>query len=244
MNVQSSNLILRDLNSVAELKQAERLQKDVWGEDDPVDNSDIMLAIQHEGGLVVGAFDNDRMLGFLFAFPTNRPEVQHSHRLAVHPDSRGMGLGLKLKWYQRDWCLERAITLVRWTYDPLRSINAGLNISGLGATAATYHQDYYGKMEGINAGLASDRLLAQWHLSSPSVVARAKDPHKRIDPITPPGALRVAIPSDFSTLLAGNLDKAVDERMRVRKALMDAFAEGYFIADFDKRSREYILTKR
>ncbi|MCX8955631.1 GNAT family N-acetyltransferase, partial [Ruegeria sp. NA] len=82
----------------------------------PSDNSDIMLAIQQEGGLVAGAFKDRRMLGFLFGFPTSHPDAQHSHRLAVHPDSRGMGLGAKLKWYQRDWCLQRGINVVRWTY--------------------------------------------------------------------------------------------------------------------------------
>ena len=182
MNQPTPELTIRELNSVEELKRSEAFQREVWGQDDPADNSDIMLAIQHEGGLVAGAFSEGRMLGFLFGFPTSQPDVQHSHRLAVHPDSRGMGLGVKLKWYQRDWCLERGITTVRWTYDPLRRVNANLNIARLGATAGTYYHDYYGKMEGINAGVASDRLLAEWHLTAPEVVHRAENP--RTPPVT------------------------------------------------------------
>jgi predicted GNAT superfamily acetyltransferase len=235
----TSELTIRELNSVEELKRSEAFQREVWGEDDPADNSDIMLALQHEGGLVAGAFAEGRLLGFLFGFPTNQPDVQHSHRLAVHPDSRGMGLGVKLKWYQRDWCLERNITTVRWTYDPLRRINASLNIARLGATAGIYYQDYYGKMEGINAGVASDRLLAEWQLTAPDVVHRAENPR------TPPVSgddLRVEIPADFGTLLLNDLQGAIAERLRVRAALTAAFADGFRVSGFDTETCEYLLT--
>lgn len=239
MSQPAPDLTIRELNSVAELKRSEDFQREVWGEDDPADNSDIMLALQHEGGLVAGAFAEGRMLGFLFGFPTSQPDIQHSHRLAVHPDSRGMGLGRKLKWYQRDWCLDRGITMVRWTYDPLRRVNASLNIATLGATARTYYADYYGKMEGINAGVASDRLLAEWHLQAPEVAQRAEG--RRVEPISD-AVLRVAIPSDFSALLATDLDQAVAERFRVRKILTKAFSQGLFISGFDTKSGEYLLS--
>ncbi|MCV2863949.1 GNAT family N-acetyltransferase [Albidovulum sediminicola] len=242
MNIAGDGLILRELSGVAELKASEAFQRTVWGEDDPADNSDLMLAIAHEGGLVAGAFKDGRMLGFLFGFPTRDPKVQHSHRLAVHPDSRGMGLGLKLKWFQRDWCLARGITLVRWTYDPLRRINAGLNITRLGATAGTYYTDYYGKMEGINAGVASDRLLAEWHLTAPGVQRRAEAPEASMDLPETPLTRRVMIPEDFGALLSNDLPRAVSERLRVRAALTSAFDEGYRITGFDMKTREYLLT--
>ncbi len=241
MTVNPDDVELRELDSVAELKHAEDFQRTVWGEDDPADNSDIMLAIQHEGGLVAGAFVEGRMLGFLFGFPTSQPHIQHSHRLAVHPDARGLGLGVKLKWYQRDWCLARDITSVRWTYDPVRRINASLNINRLGATSGTYHCDYYGKMEGINAGVASDRLLAEWDLNSDAVANRAKNL-----PLSPPDDLdnfTLEIPSDFGALLASDLDAAIAERMRVRDALMTAFAEGFRITGFSNASCRYLLSK-
>ncbi|RNF34169.1 GNAT family N-acetyltransferase [Paracoccus methylarcula] len=233
---------IRELASLAELKRAEQFQREVWGKDDPADNSDLMLAIQHEGGLVAGAFLEGRMLGFLFGFPTSRPEIQHSHRLAVHPDSRGMGLGVKLKWFQRDWCLQRGITLVRWTYDPLRRINASLNIARLGATAGTYHEDYYGQMEGINAGIASDRLLADWQLTSSGVKARASD--TGLDPDAPAEMdLTIAIPEDLDALIARDLDRARSERLRVRHELTSAFADHYRITGFDNTACRYILSR-
>lgn len=235
--------VLRELDGIAEMKLSETLQKEVWGQDDIPDNADILLAIQHEGGLVAGAFVDGRMLGFLFGFPTSDPTAQHSHRLAVHPDSRGLGLGLKLKWFQRDWCLARGITHVRWTYDPLRRINAGLNIARLGAVADTYYLDYYGKMEGINAGIASDRLLADWPLASPGVAARAAGTGAAVPPASEV-CQRVAIPADLDALLANDLDQAIAERARVRAALTDAFASGRFISGFDTKTGEYLLSEK
>lgn len=229
MTAAGTDVVLRELDGVAELKQAEAFQRTVWGKDDPADNSDLMLAIQHEGGLVAGAFVAGRMLGFLFGFPTSDPKVQHSHRLAVHPDSRGLGLGARLKWYQRDWCLARGITSVRWTFDPLRRINANLNIARLGATAQVYLPDYYGQMEGINAGVASDRIIADWALAAPQEAAADV-------------AQQIVIPQDFGALLADDLELAIAERLRVRAEMTAAFAQGLRITGFDAQTCAYRLS--
>lgn len=238
-----TGLVIRELLSVAELKSAEVFQRLVWGEDDPVDNSDLMLAIQHEGGLVAGAFQEGRMLGFLFAFPSTTPATQHSHRLAVHPDSRGRGLGAKLKWYQRDWCLERRITRVRWTYDPLLSVNATLNISRLGATAHIYHENYYGEMSGINAGVPSDRLLAEWQLDDADVAARAKM-GKIPRAQEPLDARYISIPFHFSNLIKTDQAQAISERLRVRSEMQQMFAQGYRLVDFDRHTHRYQLRRK
>ena len=121
------SVVLRDLAGMDDFRLAENLQRVVWGEGDQPDPADLMMVIAAEGGLAAGAFRGDELLGYVFAFPTATPGVQHSHRLATHPQARGLGLGAALKWYQRDWCLNRGINLVRWTYDPLRHANASLN---------------------------------------------------------------------------------------------------------------------
>ena len=240
MTAVNTEVELRELDGVVELKHAEDFQRSVWGADDPADNSDLMLAIQHEGGLVAGAFVEGRMLGFLFGFPTKDPQVQHSHRLAVHPDSRGMGLGARLKWYQRDWCLARGITSVRWTFDPLRRINAYLNIARLGATANVYLPDYYGKMEGINAGVASDRIVAEWSLEEPRVKRLAEGIGGEDE--EPANSLHLKIPQNVEDLLSNDIDLAIVERQRVREEMTAAFNKGYLITGFNPTISAYILT--
>ncbi|WP_237154752.1 GNAT family N-acetyltransferase [Oryzibacter oryziterrae] len=231
------SIVLRDLRGMAEFHAVEDLQRQVWGADDLIDPGDLMMVVQEEGGLVAGAFDEHRLLGYVFGFPTVTPGVQHSHRLAVHPDARGLGLGAALKWYQADWCLKRGITHVRWTFDPLRLPNAALNIGRLGATASVYHRDYYGKMGGINAGTASDRLLADWRLDSARVAAcRAGARDDAADPSD-----RVAIPADFAGLLARDSDAAAAARLAMRDALESAFAAGLAIIGIDVKAPAYLL---
>lgn len=232
-----SGVLLRDLAGMEELRDAEALQREVWGEGDLPDPADLMLAIQAEGGLVGGAFLSGRLVGYVFAFPTRDPEVQHSHRLAVGPAARGLGLGARLKFYQRDWCLARGIARVRWTFDPLRALNAALNIGRLGATSNTYLPDCYGEMAGINAGLGSDRLLADWDLGSARVAARAGQGE------APPEGepLPLALPEDLGTLARRDPAEAVRLRLALRAALQAAFARGDRITGFDRRARRYLL---
>lgn len=232
-------LTFRDLKGMDEFREAEALQREVWGEDDTPDPADLMMVIQHEGGLVAGAFQGDRLLGYVFGFPTTTAGVQHSHRLAVRAEARGLKLGVRLKWFQHDWCAGRGIHLVRWTFDPLRLTNATLNIATLGAGVRTYLADYYGQMAGINAGTASDRLLAEWRIGAPEVAAA------RAGQGGPPSGnvvRRVAIPPDFERLLAEDPAAANAARQVMREALTAAFARGEAIAGLDRATGEYLLT--
>ena len=234
------SIVIRDLAGMAEFRAAEALQKAVWGEDEIVDPADLMMVIQVEGGLAAGAFDDDRLIGYIFGFPTATPGEQHSHRLAVLAEARGLGLGGKLKWYQADWCRAHGIDHVRWTYDPLRLTNAVLNIEKLGAAVSTYLPDYYGAMVGINAGTASDRLVADWALGS-ARVERRRQRQPVLSPAAVAAAERVAIPADFSALLMSDLDAAKAARLRVRAALQEAFGRGLAIVGVDGRTAEYLL---
>ena len=88
-----TELTFRDLRGMAEFRAAEDLQRSVWGAGDAPDPADLMMVIQAEGGLVGGAFAEGRLLGYVFGFPTRDPQVQHSHRLAVLSEARGLRLG-------------------------------------------------------------------------------------------------------------------------------------------------------
>jgi len=232
-----TDISFRDLSGMADFFRAEALQRDVWGHDDTEDPADLMMVIQAEGGLAAGAFRGDALLGYVFGFATRTPHIQHSHRLAVRAEARGMGLGLALKWYQRDWCLAQGITHVRWTYDPLRAANAALNIHRLGGQAQTYYPDYYGPMAGINKGVASDRLLVDWYLDTPRVAACAAGKQ----PVLHGSALRLPVPADFGQMIEDDLPAAGTARLHLRAAMQTAFAGGLMVQDFDPVGREYLL---
>ncbi|MGL4611879.1 MAG: GNAT family N-acetyltransferase [Trueperaceae bacterium] len=250
---------IRELRGIEELALTEELNCIVWGQDDLPDDKDLLRALQDEGGLLAGAFTPAHELAaYLFAFPTRNPHVQHSHKLGVHPTYRKYGLGVRLKWFQRDWCLARGLQLVRWTFDPLRSVNAHLNIHKLGATANTYKENYYGVMPGINAGAPSDRLVAEWFLNDPNVVKRSNQqdflPTTQIAPANEvingkpvrtflelDSNVTIEIPNDFAALLAANQTLAVHWREHSREVFGHYFSRGYRLTDFSFATSSYTL---
>jgi predicted GNAT superfamily acetyltransferase len=168
----------------------EALSRAVWpGPDIDVVPAHLLLAVAHNGGLVAGAFAGDRLAGFVFGFPglaagPDGLQVKHcSHQLGVHPNNRDGGLGFELKRFQREFVRGQGIRLVTWTYDPLLSRNARLNIAKLGAVCNTYLRDAYGQLrDDLNTGLSTDRFQVDWWLDSPRVAMRmAEAPHRTPD---------------------------------------------------------------
>ncbi len=218
------SLSYRDLRGLQEMKAAYDLQHLVWGDDDLADPPDLMMVVQSEGGCVAGAFDGDVLAGYVFAFPTKDPDVQHSHRLAVRPEYRSFGLGAGLKHYQRDWCAARGIKIIRWTYDPLIARNANLNINRLGAVGRSYHVNYYGAAGRYNGGVDTDRVVAEWHVQG--------RPQTSVED-------RLRIPSDFLEMLAQDGPAAEQARLSCRAAMLQRFEAGLVIVDFERDSCSY-----
>jgi chorismate synthase len=242
------NYELREIVGNTEMQNLAALERQIWNSDHVP--AELYRAMQDEGALLAGAFTPDNTLvAFVFGFPTSIPGVQHSHALGVTLEHRAAGLGAKLKWFQRDWCLTKGIHTIRWTYDPLRVPNAKLNIAKLGATASSYLENYYGTLTGINAGAPSDRVMAEWVLNEPRVIARHSGQPETLSDApeinTVEGEqpleinleldapyLKMRLPNDYSRTLSQNPDLALAWRLHGRNILQHYFARGYRIAGF------------
>ncbi len=164
-------MTIRPLSEIAEFQACVELQRETWGSAD----IDIMPAryfvtSTHIGGLVLGAFDGDRFVGFVNATPALRNGMVYwrSHMLAISGDYWNSGIGAELKLTQREHALERGIHLIEWTYDPLESKNAHLNIRKLGAIVRRYYVNLYGRTtSALQKGIDSDRVIAEWWLDKP-----------------------------------------------------------------------------
>jgi predicted GNAT superfamily acetyltransferase len=257
------------------------VQKQVWGMPDIlVVPTHLLITAQKNGGLVLGAFNEEgRMVGYLFGFlGTTEPtsEDQHvarrlkhcSHMTGVLPEYQAKGVGYLLKLRQRDHALSQGLDLVTWTYDPLESMNANLNLSKLGVISNTYVRDIYGQMtDGLNVGLATDRFHVDWWIRSQRVTERIEKGAKKLslDDVLEQGAKKVneaiigsggqlrpvacdvaaatervvvEIPADFQAIKATDMSLAGEWRAHTREIFCRYFDAGYTLTEFHSEVEE------
>jgi len=175
---------IRLIESPQDLGTVEDLQRLIWsGNDTEIVPVHLFRAAVHNGGLVIGAYVEEKLVGFVFGFigiddlGGQKRLIHASHMAGVHPEFRDAGLGYKLKRAQWQMVRAQGIDRITWTYDPLQSRNANLNIAKLGAVCSTYISNYYGEMrDELNMGMPSDRFQVDWWVNSNRVKKRMNKP--------------------------------------------------------------------
>jgi predicted GNAT superfamily acetyltransferase len=166
---------LRDIRDLDGCRAVVGVQETVWGRDSEVVPASLLVASIKRGGVLVGAYEGNELVGFVWSLPGWRDDerTHWSHMLGVVPGARGHRTGERLKWAQRDRVLAQGVKLIEWTFDPLQALNAHLNLSLLGCVAGAYLVDAYGRMSGpLHRGTPTDRLVAEWWIERPHVVRR------------------------------------------------------------------------
>ncbi|MFI6318116.1 GNAT family N-acetyltransferase [Nonomuraea sp. NPDC050556] len=229
--------MITELTEVADHHRAAELITKIWGI--PLLDPGLIRTIAHVGGYVAGARCGDDLTGISIGFFAADGHL-HSHITGVLPDARG-GLGYALKQHQREWALARGVQEVSWTFDPLVRRNAYLNFHKLGARAAAYVPDFYGRMrDTINAGGDTDRLYVTWHLtpptpqplpdSPPTILVSADGTRTTTHPRNH-DHVAIATPMDIETLRTESPAQAQQWREAVRDALTTALSTGHEITD-------------
>ncbi|MGD2206087.1 MAG: GNAT family N-acetyltransferase [Anaerolineae bacterium] len=261
-----NDITIRLLESVDEFQACHQVQKVAWQFPDlliiPYTQ---IITVQQNGGAVLGAFDGAELIGFVFGYlgrQRTRPLYLFSQRMGVLPAYQGKGIGERLKWAQRAWAVEQGLDRVLWTYDPLESPNAWLNITKLGGLARHYERDIYGQHNTpLHNHLPSDRLLVEWELLSERVLARLSadwspptvdelltqaDPplnpvswDSRGHPCSGPSdlsrderTLLVEVPAAWQDLRKADMALAADWRGKTRKSFEHYLAQGYVVSGY------------
>ncbi|TMR23688.1 GNAT family N-acetyltransferase [Nonomuraea turkmeniaca] len=159
-----AGVVVRELREIDEFREVYRLFDQIWHPDPhnaPI-SVELMIGFAHTGNYVAGAFEASTLVGASVGFRAEGGAL-HSH---VTGAVMGRGVGYALKLHQRDWCQERGLERITWTFDPLVRRNARFNLVKLGAMPEEYLEDFYGAMaDAINEGDVSDRLLAVWQVA-------------------------------------------------------------------------------
>lgn len=255
------SIFFRDIESIADIREIEDLQIEVWGDDErdivPLNQ---LVAARYVGGTLIGAFDGKKLVGFVYGFygHLRGSVVHHSHMLAVLPAYRSHDVALRLKLAQRERVLaDRIADRITWTFDPLQSLNAHFNFAKLGVVTDTYKVDVYG-----DAGTSflhrngTDRFFVTWLVESEwvrnrilkqSIPARSYTsalqllgtsssglPERRANPDELSGAdsVLIGIPANINEIEKSNFDVARLWREETRRAFSESLAQGFVVTEY------------
>lgn len=255
---------------IPQLNEVVLLQERTWGVGS-VSPIPQLIATVHNGGVVIGAFDKEKLVGFCYGFSgyVNKRNILVSHMMAIDPEYRNLGIGNQLKILQKEWAEEYGYEKIVWTFDPLESRNAYLNIHKLGAYVRKYYPSYYGEMSNdlINKGLPSDRFLVEWDITTledelfikevpatPSEAEKLVDatkvdsfdqPVRLLDSIEEPYYL-VAVPANIHELKKVNMGLAQEWRYILREVFTELFSKNYALVDMvqGRETINYYVVKK
>lgn len=246
MTGRAEHIDVRPLRSMAECQAAAELQREVWGTDyTDVVPATFLHVLDYVGGLAAGAFDESgELLGFVFGVSGIRDgELVHwSHMLGVRVAARNLGLGRRLKEYQRDTMQAIGVKRILWTFDPLMSKNAYFNLVRLGARVVDYVTDMYGTTSSpLHLGMPTDRLIVCVDTASCPLETRTAAPvappvltaFPQMNDVTlsrsapPPEHALIEIPADILELLAVSPSAARTWRLAVRDYFLWALSQGF-----------------
>jgi predicted GNAT superfamily acetyltransferase len=266
-------ITIRPMTTYDEFLACEDIQRLAWKMDGDRDvvPAHMLKPLAEYGGIVLGAFnDSGKLVGFVYGFIGRvddqrvewmaTPYILCSEMMGVLPEYRSQAVGYRLKLAQRDFALAEGFKLIVWTYDPLLSLNANLNIAKLGCVCRRYVEDAYGQMSGIYAGLNTDRFSVEWWIASQHVKSVLEGETRMLDldtllseglsiinPTTPGGAglprpgrdlsgndarLLVEVPANIQRIKEADLALAQDWRAHTRELFEAAFDRSYVVTGF------------
>ena len=257
----------RALTTMKELALVQELDMKIWGMD-PVPLHQTSTAIKN-GGLMLGMFDGEQLIGFSYSFAGMKEGKTYlcSHMLGIDPDYQSQGLGEIMKWKQREHAIDMGYDLMKWTYDPLETKNAKLNLSKLNGICDIYIENCYGNMtDKLNKGLPSDRFEIHWHLKSKHVAEKqsiAVEDAVMLNKIyindenlpvfqaleniaTDADMYAMVVPKQFQALKLIDHKLAFDWRLKTREYFQKMFAKGFAVFHLEVQDDEsiYYLVKK
>ncbi len=231
----TSEYTIRECTTIEDFAGCINLQRVVWQFED-LDVTPVrgFVVARNSGGFTYGAFDaHDQMVGFAHALPAFTPEQKpyyYSQMMAVLSHLRNTGIGARLKLAQRDHALRTGIPLITWTFDPLQSRNAYLNIIKLGGVVRTYKINFYGHASSstLHRGLDTDRLFVEWWVNSQHVADAVAGKRRTDAPVA-----SVEVPRDIEAIKHRNMQEAQNWQAQIRAGFQKYLSEGLYCAGFE-----------
>ncbi len=222
-----------------------------------------MQLVSNRGGIILGCFCDDQLVGYNFAFPCISPTLGvylFADSMGFLPSYQKKHLGYHVKHFQYKLARSKGIRYIVWTYDPLKGVNASINIHKLGGSIVRYMPDHYAWIKNnadqtgsTCSSFPEDRFEVIWDLLSEKVAERMEKKNvttwENLNQIPVVHPLEIdqklfqyskmnypdvciEIPLDFQTMLTTEPSLALQWRLSSRKAFQFFVQRGYYIVDF------------
>lgn len=229
-----ASITFRSITTEKELQTCIDLQAKIWGLSPSGCDSLITLKVLSMElplmGLVMGAFDGDRMVGLAIYLPTRSAGCLYGHMLGMLPEYRDGGIGLDFQRQVLEWCRSHDIVKIVWTYEPLEGRNAHLYLNRFGACVVAYKPDCFVVEDEMNSGMPIDRFLVEQDILLPRTQSCLDGSYKAPELSTVLGLLPVVhsgympdadrilvqIPADLQLLKQTDRDTAIALRQETR----------------------------
>lgn len=255
-----------------EIAEVQKLNAEIWGSQ-AIPSHQLLAAVQN-GGLIVGAYLGEKLVGFNYCFVGYQDGEMylHSHMIGVEKAYREQGVAELLKHAQQEYAKEHGFQLVRWLIEPLEVRLANLAFLKLNATSYQYENDYYGPLQDdFNEGLPSDRLVVEWWIERDQMTDSLDELEEIAGEIVPwtltvdglpaldvenafqmeqsfyKDAYLLPIPQSLQKMKVESPKLAEDWRYKIRTILTTLFNQDYAIVRMKKHPEyvhSYLLVRR
>ncbi|WHY83939.1 GNAT family N-acetyltransferase [Neobacillus novalis] len=262
-----NTITFKRIEELKDIMKVVELQAEIWSSEIVSPQPQLVASIHH-GGILVGAFAEEKLVGFSYGFAgfNNEGPYLVSHMTGILPEYQNAGIGYHLKLKQREWAIDYGYKKIVWTYDPLEVRNGYFNVCKLGAYSKRYIPSYYGELnDKLNKGLPTDRLLIEWDICTKrvenAILGMSKNqienlyetlinceqasefsspiPLKIKDKYSQAG-FRVPVPSNIQFIKQQKPEVAHEWRYAVRAAITEAFSKDYIITGVQKEHNSKI----
>lgn len=267
-----AQVVIKELTTPAEIYEITMLDKSIWTVTEIPSHQ--LLAAVRNGGLLLGAYLHDELIGFCYGFAglANGEPYLYSHILSILQPYREQGISELLKYKQKEIALARGYKVIFWGFDPLDVHAALRNFTNLGAVSESYYEDFYRTLAveedfmlptdrvGVNwwllrepAEMAIDeleeeaQLIVPWQLTTvglPALITKTFSKDARYTA----NAYLLAVPNHFQKIHVESPVLAEDWRFKIRDILLTLFAQGYVIVRLIQQDNapvaKYLLIRR
>jgi predicted GNAT superfamily acetyltransferase len=161
-----SHTVIKRIHTYEELKKVVVIRRELWPNDGEV-ALDHMKFISDHGGIILGAYRENQMVGYVYSFPGYQSNQVYLilQNIGVLPAYQHQKIGESLMQSVKEEAKSLGYKEIIWTYEPLESVNAYVYLHKMGAVSSEYLKNCY---ECDEDGLSVDRFLTRWDLTDPN----------------------------------------------------------------------------